>query len=166
MGSSSNIKHAVYMGPHTWEPCVPNSLTHRLDACQHLIITEQLELCGRNCIVSRQVSNDRVRNLDRIYLCPLCPGSNHRPTITPESSKPNVSLMKYRGKEWPNFGSRLSKTAALDESFTHLRQGPFDEDANARTSEINCESVLRHVDLKPSERVFRKSRFVTRTMYN
>ena len=145
--ASSSIKHSAYIGNHTWEPCVPDSLTHRLDPCRHLVITEQLELCGRNCLISQQAGSDRVRDLDRIFLCPLCPKSSHRPTITPKSSKPSV--VKCRGRDRPNFGSRSSKTAAMDESITHLRRGSFNEDAEAQTSGIHCQSVLQRDDLKP-----------------
>lgn len=62
MATSCNINRSVYVGPHTWEPYVPNSLTHRLDPCQHLVVIEWLEMCGRGCLVSKQAGGNRIRD--------------------------------------------------------------------------------------------------------
>ena len=140
MASSRNIKHSVYIGPHTWEPCVLNSLTHRLDPCQHLVITERLEMCGRNCLVSKQAGGDRIRDLDRAFLCPLCPKVSRRLTITSEGSK--AGDMEDKAKASPNSGSKLLKKTAINNSVSNLHPGPLHEHGDVRTNEIQCKSVL------------------------
>ena len=82
-----NIKRSIYIGPHTWEPCVPDSLTHRLNPCGHLVVTEMLEVCGRNCVVSKGQGLRGIRDLDRVFLCPTCLGSERAPTPTGEQKE-------------------------------------------------------------------------------
>jgi hypothetical protein len=140
MTSSCNIKHSVYIGPHTWEPCVPNSLTHRLYPCQHLVITEWLELCGRNCLTSKEVGEHRIRDLDRVFLCPSCPKFSHRPTNISEDVK--AGDVPDEAKDSSNSDSKLFKKTAITWSVSNLRPRSLHENGNVRTKEIQCKSVL------------------------
>ena len=140
MASSCNIKHSAYIVPHTWEPCVPNSLTHRLDPCQHLVVTERLEICGRNCLYSKQAAGERIRNLDQAFICPLCRKFSHRPTIGSEDVKAGDA--EDEAKNSPNSDSiRLRKTT-INNSIANLHLEERHKNGDMRMNEIQCKSVL------------------------
>ena len=119
---------------------MPNSLTHRLDPCQHLVITERLELCGRNCLTSKEVGGDRIRDLDRAFLCPLCPKFNRRLINISEDVK--AGDVPDEAKDSSNSDSKLLKKTAITQSISNLHPGSFHENGDMRTNEIQCKSVL------------------------
>lgn len=68
---------------HITPSCTSGSLTHRL-ICGHLVVTERVEVCGRNCGCSEEKENGRIgrgkeqdfvaniRDLDQVWGCPCC----------------------------------------------------------------------------------------------
>jgi hypothetical protein len=139
-GIFTQHKYSVYIGPHTWEPCVPSSLTHRLDPCHHLVITERLELCGRNCLISKEASRGRIRDLDRVFLCPLCPKFNRQ--LTNISKDVKAGDVPNEAKDSSNSDSKLLKKTAITQSISNLHPGSFHEHGDMRTNEIQCKSVV------------------------
>ena len=91
-----------------------NSLTHRLDPCRHLVITERLEMCGRNCSISKQVGGDRIRDLDRAFLCPLCPKLSRLPTVASEDVR--AGDVEDEAKASSDSDSKLLKKTAITQS--------------------------------------------------
>ena len=140
MASSCNIKHSIYIGPHTWEPCVLNSLTHRLGPCQHFIVTERIEMCGRNCSISKQPAGDRIRDLDRVYLCPLCPRFSRHPKVS--SGDVKAGSIEDEAEHSPNSDSKLLKKTVISNSINNLHLGSHHDDRDMRRHEIQCKSVL------------------------
>lgn len=119
---------------------MPNSLTHRLDPCEHLIITERIEMCGRNCLVLKQASGDRIRDLDRVFLCPLCLKFSRRPTISSEDVK--AGGVEDEAEDSSNSDSKLLKKTAINNSISTLHLGHCQENGDMRTNGIQCKSVL------------------------
>ena len=117
---------------------MPNSLTYRLGPCQHLIITEQIEMCGRNCIVSKQAAGDRIRDLDRVFLCPLCPEFSRRPTTSSVDVK--ADGVEGEAEKSSNSDSELLKTIAINNSIGNLHLRHHQKNADVRTNQ--CKSVL------------------------
>ena len=141
MAPSRNIKHSAYMGPHTWEPCVPNSLTHRLDPCRHLVITEWLQSCGRNCLTSKEAGQYRVRDLDRVFRCPSCPILSHLRASIAEDAKAGTALDKAKDPSEPD--SKLFKKTATTRSTGNLYQESFYKDRDMQMNEVQCKAVLQ-----------------------
>jgi hypothetical protein len=68
---------------HITPSCTSGALTHRL-ICGHLVVTERVEVCGRNCVYERDAQekgNGRgrekgfvasIRDLDQVWGCPCC----------------------------------------------------------------------------------------------
>jgi hypothetical protein len=126
----NNIKHSIYVGPHTWEPCVPDSLTHRLNPCGHLVVTEMLEVCGRNCVVSKG-----IKDLDRVFLCPTCLGNERASTPTDEAKE-----YDDRGKKSKEF---------LDCDFRDGGKRAIHAKKELRLKGMQCNSVLQRFDREP-----------------
>lgn len=122
---------SMYLSPHTWVPCVPNSLTHRLHPCGHLIVTDQLEMCGRNCLVSESADKERMRDLDRVFLCP-CPHC---------STCPICSIARHAP---PKAGTRMmvlhckSVLQECEVGTTTLKEGPCEP---AEHNGTRCQGV-------------------------
>ena len=140
MASSRNIKPSIYIGPHTWEPCVTDSLTHRLDPCGHLVVTKRLETCGRNCLNSKQAGKGRVRDLDQVFLRPACPDFALCPTCT--FGGVGSGSMKDEASDSPNIGSEVLGKTAINKSISTLLRKPLYEKREMRMKAIVCESVL------------------------
>ena len=138
MTSSCNIKHSAYIGPHTWEPCVPNSLTHRLDPCHHLVITEWFQPRGRNCLTSKEAGQYRVRDLDRVFRCPIL---SHLRASTAEGAKAGAALDKP--KDPCSSDSKLFKKTATTRSISNLYQESFRKDEDMQMNETQCKAVLQ-----------------------
>ena len=119
---------------------MPNSLTHRLDPCQHLVVTERLEICGRNCLYSKQAARARIRNLDRAFICPLCPKFSHRPTISSEDVKAGDG--EEEAKDSSNSDSTRLRKTAINISIANLHLEARHKNGNMRMNEIQCKSVL------------------------
>ena len=119
---------------------MPNSLTHRLDPCQHLVVTEQLEICGRNCLYSKQAARERIRNLDRAFVCPLCPKFNHRPTISSEDVRAGDG--EDEAEDSSNSDSTCLRKTTMDNSIANLHLETSHENGDMRMNEIQCKSVL------------------------
>ena len=107
-------KNSIYLGPHTWEPCVSQSLTHRLNECGHLVVTEQLELCGRNCLVSERMGLSNAKDLDRYFVCSTCFGAGLCQALIP-NERIDPFLYRYskieEKKEVLPSGGKLPKGA-------------------------------------------------------
>ena len=140
MASPCNIKHSIYIVPHTWEPCVPNSLTHRLGPCQHLVVTERLEMCGRNCLYSKQAARERIRNLDRAFICPLCRKISRRTTISSDDMKAADS--EDEAEIPSNYDSMRLRKTAINNSIDFLHLEARHENGDMQVDEIKCKSVL------------------------
>ena len=119
---------------------MPNSLTHRLDPCQHLVVTERLEMCGRNCLYSKQAARERIRNLDRAFICPLCPKLSHCPTISFDDVKAGDG--EDEAKDSPNSDSMQLRKTAINNSIASPHLEARHENGNMRTNEIQCKPVL------------------------
>ena len=131
MADPRKTKHSIYIGPHTWEPCVPNSLTHRLDPCQHLVVTEWLQPCGRNCLISKESGQYRVRDLDRVFRCPSCHILSHAGAVLDKAKNPS------------ELDSKLFKKTATIRPISNLYQESFPKDEDMQMNETQCKAVLQ-----------------------
>jgi hypothetical protein len=107
-------KTAIYLGPHTWEPCVSQSLTHRLNECGHLVVTDQLELCARNCLASERMVSSNTKDLDRYFVCSTCFDAGLCQALIPnEGSEPFLDSCSEIGEKKGSlpFSGKLTKGA-------------------------------------------------------
>ena len=116
------------------------SLTHRLGPCQHLVVTERVEPCGLNCSISKQAAGDRIRDLDRVFNCPLCPRFSRRPIVS--SGDVKACSIKDEAGDSPNSDFKLLKKKATNNSINNLHLGLYREHRDMRKHEIQCKSVL------------------------
>jgi hypothetical protein len=80
---SPSTTHPYTGNTHITPSCTSGSLTHLLE-CGHLVLTERVEVCGRNCgdmetrggeVKGREVERGfrpNMRDLDARWLCPCC----------------------------------------------------------------------------------------------
>ena len=134
---TDNIKRSIYIGPHTWEPCVPDSLTYRLNLCGHLVVTEMLKVCRRNYVVSKCRDLKGIRDLDWVFLCPTCLGNERAPTHIGEQ-KESYDLDKKPG-DYINYDFLIGRNRAMHVPDTRQRT----ETLNAKKETgMRCKSVL------------------------
>ena len=119
---------------------MPNSLTHRIDPCQHLVITECLEVCGRNCRTSKEASEDRIRDLDRIFLCPLCPKVNDY--LTAISKDKDAGAMQVGAKTLSIVEPVPLEDTAVVEYNGRGQSEPVYKAGNMQIRTIKCKAVL------------------------
>ena len=100
----------------------------------------RVETCGRNCSISKQAAGDRIRDLDRGFLCPLCPRFSRRPTVS--SGDVKACSIKDEAGDSPNSDFKLLKKTAIDNSISTLRLAYCQENGDMRRHEIQCKSVL------------------------
>ena len=142
--STDNIKRSIYIGPHTWEPCVPDSLTHRLNPCGHLVVTEMLEVCGRNCVVPKYGNLSGIRDLDRVFFCPSCPDNERATTHTGEQKE--FDNLDKKPSDFISYDLSIGRNRAIHVSDTRQRT----ETLNAKKEMgIRCKSVLWRFDREP-----------------
>ena len=134
-----NIKPSIYIGPHTWEPCVPDSLTHRLNPCGHLVVTELLEVCGRNCLVSMGRGLGGIRDLDRFSFCPTCLGNEG--ALTPTGEQKEYEDIDKNPK-FINCDFRVEAKRAIPGTDARLQIEVHNAKRGVRLKGMRCKSVL------------------------
>ena len=103
-------------------------------------MTERLKIYRRNCLYSKQVVKARIRNLNRAFICPLCPKFSYRPTISSEDVKANNSEEEAKDSSNSDF-TRLRKTV-INNSIANLYLEARYKNGNMRMNEIQYKSVL------------------------
>ena len=69
-------------------------------------------MCGRNCSISKQAPGDRIRDLDRAFICPLCLKFSCRPTIISEDVK--ADDVEDDAKDSSNSDSKFLRKTAIN----------------------------------------------------
>lgn len=63
-------EYSHYNGPQLVEPCVGNALLHVLQPCGHRVMTQDVQLCGQNCLGSDSpFANKKTRSK---FVCAVC----------------------------------------------------------------------------------------------
>ena len=97
-------------------------------------------MCGRNCSNQKQAAGDRIRDLDRAFLYPLCPEFSLRPTIISEDV--NAGGIEDEARDSSNSDSKLLRKTAINNSISNLHQEARHKNGDIRMNEIQCKSVL------------------------
>ena len=81
-------------------------------------MTERLKIYKRNYLYSKQVVRERIRNLDRAFICPLYPKFSYRLIISSEDIK--ASNSEDKAKDSSNFDTTYLRKIVINNSIANL----------------------------------------------